>query len=137
METFAPIVKLVAVNCCCKDHLVRCVQISRVQKVRCQKVVVAVLWTKRKRFIIKSNDYILTVNLFRQVLSRAFRNRFVELHFDEIPSKELEEILQKRCHLPKSYSQKFVKVMLDLQVWLIFFVLEIIWKRKQLTSWIN
>ena len=121
METFAPIVKLVAVNCCCKDLLVRCVQISRVQKVRCQKVMVAVFWTKRK-----SNDYFLTVNLFRQILSRAFRNRFVELHFDEIPSKELEEILQKRCHLPKSYSQKFVKVMLDLQVWLIFFVLEII-----------
>ena len=52
------------------------------------------------------------------MLSRAFRNRFVELHFDEIPSKELEEILHKRCQLPASYCRKFVKVMLDLQVFL-------------------
>ena len=29
----------------------------------------------------------------RKVLSRAFRNRFVEIHFDEIPSAELEVIL--------------------------------------------
>ncbi|XP_057307926.1 midasin-like isoform X2 [Hydractinia symbiolongicarpus] len=52
----------------------------------------------------------------RKILSRAFRNRFVELHFDEIPSKELEEILHKRCNLPQSYCRKFVKVMLDLRV---------------------
>lgn len=32
----------------------------------------------------------------RKVLSRAFRNRFLELHFDEIPEDELEFILQKR-----------------------------------------
>ena len=38
------------------------------------------------------------------------------MHFDEIPSKELEEILHHRCHLPVSYSKKFVKVMHDLQV---------------------
>ena len=51
-----------------------------------------------------------------QVLSRAFRNRFVELHFDEIPSCELVEILQRRCQLPQSYSQLLVKAMLELQV---------------------
>ncbi|XP_048350337.1 midasin isoform X2 [Sphaerodactylus townsendi] len=51
----------------------------------------------------------------RKVLSRAFRNRFVELHFDELPSSELETILHKRCHLPPSYSSKLVKVMLELQ----------------------
>jgi len=51
-----------------------------------------------------------------QALSRAFRNRFVELHFDEIPSGELVEILQRRCQLPQSYSQLLVKVMLELQV---------------------
>eukprot|EP00794_Sanderia_malayensis_P000583 gene583-1243_t len=51
----------------------------------------------------------------RKILSRAFRNRFVELHFDEIPSKELEIILHKRCELPKSYCKKFVNVMHDLQ----------------------
>ncbi|KAL2271783.1 hypothetical protein VTJ83DRAFT_1154 [Remersonia thermophila] len=32
----------------------------------------------------------------RKVLSRAFRNRFLELHFDDIPESELETILQKR-----------------------------------------
>ncbi|KAM6280529.1 midasin isoform 1-T1 [Porphyrio hochstetteri] len=51
----------------------------------------------------------------RKVLSRAFRNRFVELHFDELPSFELETILHKRCSLPPSYCSKLVKVMLDLQ----------------------
>ncbi|KAK2507590.1 hypothetical protein MC885_004960, partial [Smutsia gigantea] len=51
----------------------------------------------------------------RKVLSRAFRNRFVELHFDELPSSELEIILHKRCCLPPSYCSKLVKVMLDLQ----------------------
>ncbi|KAJ3606919.1 hypothetical protein NHX12_026435, partial [Muraenolepis orangiensis] len=51
----------------------------------------------------------------RKILSRAFRNRFVELHFDELPSGELETILQQRCSLPASYCTKLVKVMLDLQ----------------------
>ncbi|MEQ2239596.1 AAA ATPase midasin, partial [Ilyodon furcidens] len=51
----------------------------------------------------------------RKVLSRAFRNRFVELHFDELPSGELEIILHQRCSLPPSYCTKLVKVMLDLQ----------------------
>ena len=51
----------------------------------------------------------------RKVLSRAFRNRFVEIHFDEIPSKELETILHKKCSLPASYCKKLVGVMLELQ----------------------
>ncbi|XP_062980947.1 midasin [Elgaria multicarinata webbii] len=51
----------------------------------------------------------------RKVLSRAFRNRFVELHFDELPSTELETILHKGCQLPPSYCSKVVKVMLELQ----------------------
>ncbi|XP_060061378.1 midasin [Erinaceus europaeus] len=51
----------------------------------------------------------------RKVLSRAFRNRFVELHFDELPSSELETILHKRCSLPPSYCSKLIKIMLDLQ----------------------
>ena len=32
----------------------------------------------------------------RKVLSRAFRNRFVQLQMDEIPTKELAQILEKR-----------------------------------------
>ncbi|XP_028858240.1 midasin [Denticeps clupeoides] len=51
----------------------------------------------------------------RKVLSRAFRNRFVELHFDELPSAELETILHKRCSLPPSYCTKLVSVMQHLQ----------------------
>ncbi|XP_053447165.1 midasin isoform X2 [Nycticebus coucang] len=51
----------------------------------------------------------------RKALSRAFRNRFVELHFDELPSSELETILHKRCSLPPSYCSKLVRVMVDLQ----------------------
>lgn len=49
-------------------------------------------------------------------MSRAFRNRFVELHFEDIPPNELEVILQQKCQLPPSYSRKMVAVMRDLQV---------------------
>ena len=33
----------------------------------------------------------------RKTLSRAFRNRFLELHFDDIPEAELDTILVNRC----------------------------------------
>lgn len=52
----------------------------------------------------------------RKTLSRAFKNRFVELHFSEIPKHELEIILEKRCLIPKSYAQKMVKTMSELQM---------------------
>ncbi|XP_075233650.1 midasin [Lycorma delicatula] len=52
----------------------------------------------------------------RKILSRAFRNRFVELHFDEIPPLELETILQQRCDMPASYCKKLVAVMNELQM---------------------
>lgn len=51
----------------------------------------------------------------RKTLSRAFKNRFIELHFSEIPKIELEIILEKRCLIPKSYAQKMVKTMSALQ----------------------
>uniref|UniRef100_T1K3A0 Midasin n=1 Tax=Tetranychus urticae TaxID=32264 RepID=T1K3A0_TETUR len=51
----------------------------------------------------------------RKILSRAFRNRFIELHFDEIPSNELEIILQKRCLLPPSYAKKMVMTLTQLR----------------------
>ncbi|KAJ8918423.1 hypothetical protein NQ315_008120 [Exocentrus adspersus] len=51
----------------------------------------------------------------RKMLSRAFRNRFVELHFNEIPPSELEFILHKRCQMAPSYAKKMVNVMTDLQ----------------------
>uniref|UniRef100_A0A182WJD3 Midasin n=1 Tax=Anopheles minimus TaxID=112268 RepID=A0A182WJD3_9DIPT len=52
----------------------------------------------------------------RKMLSRAFKNRFIELHFSDIPKPELEVILEKRCHIPRSYAVKMVKVMSDLQL---------------------
>lgn len=52
----------------------------------------------------------------RKMLSRAFRNRFVELHFNEIPPVELEFILHKRCEMPPSYAKKIIDVMKELQI---------------------
>ncbi|QSL65832.1 hypothetical protein MERGE_000110 [Pneumocystis wakefieldiae] len=46
----------------------------------------------------------------RKRLSRAFRNRFLELHYDNIPENELETIICNRCHIPPSYSTKMVEV---------------------------
>ncbi|OQS07463.1 midasin [Thraustotheca clavata] len=51
----------------------------------------------------------------RKVLSRAFRNRFIELQVDEVPAKELQQILQERSALPPSYCTLLIDIMLDLQ----------------------
>ncbi|KAF2624667.1 midasin [Macroventuria anomochaeta] len=50
----------------------------------------------------------------RKVLSRAFRNRFLELHFDDIPVEELTEILHRRTQIPESWCKKIVKVYQEL-----------------------
>lgn len=52
----------------------------------------------------------------RKVLSRAFRNRFLELHFDDIPEDELETILRDRCKIAPTYSKKIVEVYKQLSV---------------------
>ena len=52
----------------------------------------------------------------RKVLSRAFRNRFVELHFDSIPGAELIHIIHKRCALSEQHSAKLVAVLEGLQL---------------------
>ena len=46
----------------------------------------------------------------RKVLSRAFRNRFLELHFDDIPEDELETILRERSQIAPSFCTKIVQV---------------------------
>lgn len=51
----------------------------------------------------------------RKFLSRAFRNRFIELNFSEIPFDELEIILHKKCIIPLSYSKRMVSVLTKLQ----------------------
>ncbi|KAG1882661.1 hypothetical protein F4604DRAFT_1986326 [Suillus subluteus] len=51
----------------------------------------------------------------RKVLSRAFRNRFLEVHFQDVPQAELETILCQRCRIAPSYGQKIVSVFRELQ----------------------
>lgn len=50
----------------------------------------------------------------RKVLSRAFRNRFLEIHFDDIPENELETILRERSQIAPSFCNKIVKVYKEL-----------------------
>ncbi|KAK4348719.1 hypothetical protein RND71_031474 [Anisodus tanguticus] len=52
----------------------------------------------------------------RKMLSRAFRNRFVEIHVDEIPEDELSTILTNKCEIPESYARKMIAVMKELQL---------------------
>ena len=52
----------------------------------------------------------------RKSLSRAFRNRFIELHFGELPSDEVSVIIEKRCRISKVASKKLVRIMRELQV---------------------
>ena len=50
----------------------------------------------------------------RKVLSRAFRNRFLEVYFDDLPQTELETILCQRCRIAPPYAQKIVRVFREL-----------------------
>ena len=52
----------------------------------------------------------------RKSLSRAFRNRFLELHFDDIPENELGEILEKRSQIAPSFCKSIVTVYQRLSV---------------------
>lgn len=52
----------------------------------------------------------------RKVLSRAFRNRFLELHFDDIPENELETILRERTQIAPSFCSRIVTVYKKLAV---------------------
>ena len=51
----------------------------------------------------------------RKPLSRAFRNRFVEIHMSDIPEDEMIIILEKRCGCPPSHAKLLVKVMKSLR----------------------
>ncbi|KAJ1723598.1 AAA ATPase midasin, partial [Coemansia erecta] len=46
----------------------------------------------------------------RKALSRAFRNRFVELHFGDIPAAELQRIITDSCGVPPSHAELLVRV---------------------------
>ena len=47
----------------------------------------------------------------RKVLSRAFRNRFLELHVGDIPDEELVTILQQRCQVRCARCVAFLSVL--------------------------
>jgi midasin len=47
----------------------------------------------------------------RKPLSRAFRNRFVEIHMGDIPSSEMTTILEQRCGCPPSHAKRLVEIM--------------------------
>ncbi|GAA5875503.1 hypothetical protein JCM3774_003651 [Rhodotorula dairenensis] len=51
----------------------------------------------------------------RKVLSRAFRNRFLEMHFGDVPKEELKVILERRCRIAPSHAERTVNVFLELQ----------------------
>ncbi|KAJ2745847.1 AAA ATPase midasin [Coemansia sp. BCRC 34301] len=50
----------------------------------------------------------------RKALSRAFRNRFVELHFDDIPERELQQIIVDSCRVPPTHAKLLVDVYRNL-----------------------
>lgn len=52
----------------------------------------------------------------RKILSRAFRNRFLELHFDDIPDGELETILRERSQIAPSFCTRIVAVYKKLSI---------------------
>ena len=51
----------------------------------------------------------------RKVLSRAFRNRFLEMHFTDVPKEELETILCEKCQIAPSYAMKIIAVFAELR----------------------
>ena len=52
----------------------------------------------------------------RKRLSRAFRNRFLEIHFDDIPEDELEVILRERTQIAPPFCTKIVAVYKSLSL---------------------
>lgn len=51
----------------------------------------------------------------RKALSRAFRSRFLELQFDDLPVDEVEIIISKRCTVAPSYAKKIAQIYRILQ----------------------
>ena len=52
----------------------------------------------------------------RKDLSDAFKNRFIHLFFNNIPNKELINIIQQRCELPLSRAEIMINIFSDLQM---------------------
>lgn len=52
----------------------------------------------------------------RKELSRAFRSRFVEVHVDDLPDKDLLMILERKGAIPASFAKGMISVMRQLQL---------------------
>lgn len=52
----------------------------------------------------------------RKMLSRAFRNRFLELNICDLPLDEIEEIVTASCGIAPKFSKMLVKTMEELRV---------------------
>lgn len=52
----------------------------------------------------------------RKPLSRAFKNRFLELSVCDLPLSEVEEIVTQSCGIPPKFSGMLVKTMQELQI---------------------
>lgn len=52
----------------------------------------------------------------RKELSKAFKNRFIQIYFDDISDFDLEKIINKKCNIAPSYCKKLIKTMKDLQL---------------------
>ncbi|KZT42641.1 hypothetical protein SISSUDRAFT_1125502 [Sistotremastrum suecicum HHB10207 ss-3] len=81
------------------------------------------LWIPETQEMVKAHpDFLLfatqnPADLYagRKVLSRAFRNRFLEFFFDEVPQKELETILCEHSQIAPSFAARIVTVFQELQ----------------------
>lgn len=51
----------------------------------------------------------------RKPLSRAFRNRFVEISVGDLPLHEVEEIITVSCGIAPKYSKMLVSIMREVQ----------------------
>lgn len=51
----------------------------------------------------------------RKPLSRAFRNRFVEIHMGDIPADDMVTILEQRCGCPSTHAKLLVNIMTSLR----------------------
>ncbi|EGR30434.1 type a von willebrand factor domain protein [Ichthyophthirius multifiliis] len=52
----------------------------------------------------------------RKELSKAFKNRFVQIFFEDIQENDLQQILQKRCTIAPSYCKKLMAILKDLRL---------------------
>ena len=50
----------------------------------------------------------------RKVLSRAFQNRFLELHIGDLPNNELSIIINKRCGLAPRHCNIMIEGIISL-----------------------